>query len=229
MTIAELGIPRRRLDSMPILYRCVVATCAVVTCDLGLAACVSTYRGSATPIERAELRSDAGWIVVDGVPWIAQRDREECGAASAAMVLAFWNVPATLDAVKGECPPQRDLGIRAGDLRDFVRRQGLQAYLIHGELDDLEHELARGRPVIVGLERQRSDGAVTHYAVVVAIHPAGGRVALLDPASGLQQDSWAGFLAEWQPVGRPALVVIPPAATTESAVGAAHRTRRSSP
>jgi hypothetical protein len=60
------------------------------------------------------------------------------------------------------------------------------------------------KPVIAG-ER------AAHYEVVVGIHPQTRRVATLDPAAGVRQNSFAGFLEEWLSTGQVLLVVLPPA------------------
>jgi hypothetical protein len=98
-------------------------------------------------------------------------------------------------------------GIAAGRLRDHARGHGLASYLIAGELADLEHELARGRPVLVGLVKPQRRGALAHYEVVVAVHPERRAVVTLDPAEGLRQNSYDGFVAEWEPAGRLTLIV----------------------
>ena len=49
-------------------------------------------------------------------------------------------------------------------------------------------------------------GVQTHFEVVVALHPADGMIATLDPARGLCRNSLGGFLAEWEPSNRLALV-----------------------
>jgi hypothetical protein len=45
---------------------------------------------------------------------------------------------------------------------------------------------------------------------VVAIHPGLRKVVTLDPAAGWRENSYEGFVAEWQPAKRTTLVVLPP-------------------
>ena len=49
------------------------------------------------------------------------------------MGLAYWNHPVTRAEILEACPPKPREGIRAADLRDFAKRSGLEAYLLHGE------------------------------------------------------------------------------------------------
>jgi ABC-type bacteriocin/lantibiotic exporter with double-glycine peptidase domain len=180
-----------------------------------LAAC-STYAGSARDIAPAQLAGEPGWIAVDGVPLVRQQTETECGAAAIAMVVAYWTGAAPARILAGIRPaPER--GLSAGRLRRFAREHRLAAYLIEADLADLEHELRRGRPVLVGLAKPQRRGVLSHYEVVVAIHPGRRSVVTLDPGRGWRQNGFDGFLAEWRPVRGLALIVSPqgdPAART---------------
>jgi len=127
------------------------------------------------------------------------------------MMVAYWTgiAPAELAADLRPAPAR---GLKAGRLRDFARAHGLESFLLHGELTDLSRELQNGRPVLVGLAKPQRRGVLTHYEVVVALHPERQLVVTLDPDRGWQQNDVAGFLAESQPTGRLALVVSAPAA-----------------
>jgi hypothetical protein len=70
--------------------------------------------------------------------------------------------------------------------------------MIHGSWADLRRELLMGRPVIVGLVKSTAGGPVTHYELVVALHPRERRVVTLDPAHGWRQNTVDGFLTEWE-------------------------------
>ena len=175
---------------------------------LGCLSLGGCYVGSARSATPADLSADEGWERIEGVPEVRQVAREDCGAASLAMVLGYWGrvVPRRELAVV----PGSEQGFRAATLRDFARRQGLQAFLIPGQLDDLERELQRGHPVLVGLVKRYGQRAYPHYEVVVGMSRRTQRILALDPASGLRVDSREGFAAEWAAAGQVALVVYPP-------------------
>jgi len=180
------------------------------------AACAARYAGQATTSAPDELRHECGASAVAGVPFVAQTERDDCGAAALAMIFAHWQVPLGRAEVRAACPSTDQGGIEAKRLRDLARASGLSAWLVHGELADLEHEVERGRPVLVGLAQPWSDGTYPHYAVVVGICQASDRVVTLDPAHGWQKNTIAGFLDEWEPVGRLALIFARPSPTEEA-------------
>jgi predicted double-glycine peptidase len=166
-------------------------------------------RGIGRPLDAADL-DGAGWTAVRDVPYVHQQDHDDCGVAAAAMVLGYWKRPAP------EAVPVPEGGLHATGVRTLLEDGGLRAFVIEGTFDDLEHELAEGRPVIVGtveaISRRR---ARSHYVVVIAIDDA--RVAMMDPSVGLQQLPRAQFQREWAAADHTAVVGLPPpvsAATT---------------
>lgn len=174
---------------------------------LVLAGC-SSYLGSAKTVDPAELGE--GWLLARDVPQLLQKSEEDCGAAALAMVLSHWGLPCATEEVARELPPEPGRGIKAGALRDFARRKGLSAFLIHGTFDDLRKELAQGRPLIVGLIKPHVQGGLTHFEVVVGLHPERRDVLTIDPARGWTSNSFDGFLAEWDPAKRLTLVFLKP-------------------
>lgn len=179
---------------------------AILGGAIALAGC---YRGGAHSVSAADLRAQDGWQLVDGVPLIRQPSEHECGPAALAMVLRRWGIPADVGQVArltgGAGQPAA-----AGALRDEARRRGLQAFLIQGEVADLEREIGSRRPVLVGLiQRYSNDRAYAHYEVVVGINPRTQQLLLLDPGNGMREDAMSSFGKEWEGAGRLALVVGP--------------------
>ena len=172
---------------------------------LVLAGC-STYLGGSRPVEPSELAAP-GWIAVTNVPYIAQAEDLDCGAAALAMVLVHWQAVRGIEEVRAACPPNPEWGIEAGALRDFARKRGLEAYLIEGDFKVFEKELARGRPVLVGMFKRTLGGLVTHFEVVVGYHPDHKLVATLDPSLGVRVNDESGFTEEWGLAKRLTLVV----------------------
>ena len=184
--------------------------------SLALIGCVlasGCYHGSARTATPADLADQPdGWNLVEGVPPVRQIEREDCGAAALAMVLGYWGLPITRDAISAANPAAPDHGIRAAALRDFARRRGLQAFIVEGQLADLDRELGRHRPVLVGVMKRYGQRLYPHYEVVVGMSRRDQRVLTLDPAHGLRVNSREGFTAEWTAAGRLTLIVFPRAA-----------------
>ncbi len=167
------------------------------------------YLGSARNATPADLGADEGWERIEGVPIVRQAAREDCGPAALAMVLGYWGRAVTRDDLSGANPPTPERGLRAATLRDLARRQGLQAFLIPGQLGDLDREIQRRHPVLVGVVKRYGRRAYPHYEVVVGMSRRTQRILTLDPAGGLRVDSREGFAAEWAAAGQVTLIVYP--------------------
>ena len=181
---------------------------------LALLAACSGYVGTARDFDPQRLETEPGWLQAPGIVPILQKAEKDCGAAVIAMALTYWGDPTTMEAVLTGCPITPE-GLKAGDLRDFVRKQGLKAFLFHGTLSDLEKELSHQRPVVVGMVKPHLTGGLTHYEVVAALHLAQRCVVTLDPAQGWRINSFEGFDAEWNPTGRLTLVLFTSSSTQE--------------
>ncbi len=150
---------------------------------------------------------DPNWIRVE-LPPVRQTGASDCGAAALASVLGYWGRPASLPAIERSVDVKHG-GASLGELESFARAQGLSAYVFNAELADLEHELRAGRPVIVGMVKPYRPGrGIAHYEVVTGYEPVQKRILTFDPARGLRENALSGFLAEWQPAKRVALVVL---------------------
>jgi ABC-type bacteriocin/lantibiotic exporter with double-glycine peptidase domain len=178
---------------------------AVVVC-LVAAGCASRIPRSATDPEAS--RAD-GWALVDGVPEVRQTSSDGCGAAALAMVLGRWGLPVTEEEIRAASPPASGQGIRADALRDFAKSRGLQAFLVQGRSADLEREVGRNRPVLVGVMKRRGPLVYPHYEVVVGVNPRRQRILTLDPARGPTESSMERFAAEWAAANELTLVVLP--------------------
>lgn len=169
-------------------------------------ACGSVYTGSASTLKPNELLREPGWVHVEGVPELHQAHELDCGPTALAMVLGYHG-GASKEALLAELPEDQRSVVT--QLRDVAKKHGFEAYVMEGKPEDLVYELKHGRPVIVGVAKPTLKDAVAHYEVVVGLHRDSQRVATIDPAVGLRQNTFSGFLTEWQGAGRVLLVVIP--------------------
>ncbi len=184
---------------------------------VGLAACTAAYTGGARTVTPAQLAGEDGWVLAP-TRAVRQRSDNDCGAAALAMVVARWRPALDVVAIADQTPTRAE-GLRLGEMRDLARDIGLRAFAIVGDREVLGHELGLDRPVLIGLYRPYDRQRRSHFEVVVGLHPD-GRVATIDPADAAWKvRSWAELLAEWNPAGSPALVVLGDDAAAGPAAG----------
>lgn len=181
-------------------------------CILGLAlalasGCRLSYTGGARAVNHSEL--DRGLLRAAPTPVVRQRSRTDCGLAALAMIAGAWGRTWTVDDLARQVTPTSK-GVKLRALRDLARQRGLEAYAIKGHHDDLRKELAKGRPVLLGLILPfESDRALSHYEVAIAMDPRDGSVITLDPSTGKHMRRTREVLErEWKPAGYPTLVVV---------------------
>jgi hypothetical protein len=214
-TRASARRPRAAAASSPLPLRVRPIAAAFGVAALLIVANGGCYTGSARGAMMPEVGRDSNWVLVRGVPFVPQRSDADCGAAAMAMTFSYWGQPATLATVVAARPP-RDGGIAAGELRDLARERGFQAFLVPGTLIDLDTQLRRGRPVVVGLAKPiTGNRALQHYEVVIGLNRAEGRVLSWDPAQGLRENSLEGFGREWIPAHQLTLILFPRTTLTE--------------
>jgi ABC-type bacteriocin/lantibiotic exporter with double-glycine peptidase domain len=180
----------------------------------GLASCYS-YSGGSRPIDPARVTIDDGWVVASPTPVFRQREAIDCGPTALAMIAARWRVRLTVAEAVAALPKPPPEGSSMGELRDLARQRGLSAFALAADRETILHELRAGRPVLVGLFAPYGKYVQSHYEVVMALRPSDGQVATIDPARGWRTRSWKDLDAEWQPAGRPALVVLGPSAAPQ--------------
>jgi ATP-binding cassette subfamily B protein RaxB len=183
-----------------------------------LASCTMPYRGGARAVHPTQL--GPGWLTAAETPVVKQKQQADCGLAALAMVAGAWGRQWTVDDLAKRVPPGKH-GIKLGVLRDLARHEGLEAFAIKASRDDLKNELAKGRPVLLGLmlPHDRKSNR-SHYEVAIALNTQDGTIVTIDPATGEWMRRSPKVLdIEWKAAGYAALVVTGDKAATT--VGAA--------
>lgn len=150
------------------------------------------------------------------VPFVKQQV-DGCGSASIAMVMQYWshqqNQPsgpaADAENIQRVLYSPQVRGIYASDLEHYLQQHGFQTYAFRADWDDLQHHLAKGRPLIVALQ-SGSRNAPLHYEVVVGVEGDRKIVLANDPAQRklLKQD-WPTFKRQWSAAGQWTLLAVP--------------------
>lgn len=172
---------------------------------------VSVWAAPAVP-------AGAGPAIWIDVPFV-QQTTDGCGSASLSMVMRYWDRKEgrTVAADAEETKIQAALfsraakGIFASSMRDYLQRSGYQAFAFRGKWSDFEHQLALGRPMIVGLQASRAHGPL-HYVVVVGVDPQRNYLFMNDPAQQkMLRISREGFEQEWRATDNWTLLAVPKA------------------
>ncbi len=180
----------------------------------------ASYKGASREVTSATLAQQPGWVRLDEVKLVRQKGIKDCGSAALSTVLEYLepNGPAALgrEAIDAALREEPGKGLSAGQLRDYARSHGFDAFVIKGTIGDLTHEVEAGRPVIVGVHKPLSSNEVlAHYEVFVGYHPERREMLTLDPARGQRRFDEKGFLEEWNAAGLVAIVVMPKGAPSE--------------
>jgi len=179
----------------------------LVVTVVGLSACRLAYQGGATAVGPADLGGE--WIRAAPTPVVVQRAKTDCGLAALAMIAGTWGRSWSVGELARHVKPT-ETGVKLGALRDLARARGLQAFAVKGRFEDLENELKKGRPVLIGLVLPFDRGTnLHHFEVAIAMNPRDGTVVTLDPATGdMLKRSRKVLDLEWKHAGYATLVVV---------------------
>ncbi len=102
---------------------------------------------------------------IEGVPFFPQ-DKNLCGPASLASVLAFYDVMIDSEAIK-EAVYLPDLkGTLPIDILIYARKSGFKSTYYNGDMDDLKKQISLNKPVILFLNMSHVLYPKGHYIVV---------------------------------------------------------------
>jgi ABC-type bacteriocin/lantibiotic exporter with double-glycine peptidase domain len=148
------------------------------------------------------------------VPFVKQ-ERNGCGAASIAMVMQYWQretgQPERADSreIQRALYSRQAHGIYASDLERYMNEHGYRTFSFEGTWNDLQEQLAKGRPAIVALKVGRND---LHYVVITGLDSREDVLLKNDPAERkLLRQSRASFEKEWKAAANWMLLAVPQA------------------
>lgn len=160
--------------------------------------------------------SDAVWL---DVPYVKQ-PTEGCGAASIAMVMQYWAMQSGHSPDADAATIQRALysrdahGVYASAMEMYLQQNGFRTFVLSATWSDLQHHLAKGRPLIVAIKSVAINPGekALHYVVVVGID--NDILLLNDPARRkLLKYARSDFEREWKVTANWTLLALPRSAT----------------
>jgi ABC-type bacteriocin/lantibiotic exporter with double-glycine peptidase domain len=161
---------------------------------------------------RQEERGNQSGVWLD-VPFVSQ-EKEGCGAAAIAMVMQYWRQKGQAVSEADPAKIQQALyskeahGIYASQMEHYLDTRGFRTFAFAGAWDDLNHHLAKGRPLIVALRPAGS--SPLHYVVVAGLDWERGLVLVNDSAQKkLLKLDRASFEREWNAAGKWTLLAVP--------------------
>lgn len=164
-------------------------------------------------VASAAMAQEGHWI---DVPFVAQPP-EGCGAAAISMLMRYWNshgatAPAEVfdtSAIQQKLHSPSDHGIKASDMVRYFSEHGFRTFAIKGSRNDIEQQIAKGRPLIAALAPLKND-RILHYVVVAGFVPEENVVLVNDPAQRkLLKSPWNEFEKQWSAADYWTLVVVP--------------------
>ena len=182
---------------------------AVAACVCGCAG----GPGSSYELLRAE---DAGTMRVLPVPMVKQTGPRACGAAAMEMVLRYYNKPVRQQDIMKQIDRGDPGGLSAKDMAAVAKGQGLQAFTVHGKIEELFGYLDRQMPLIVARRAKFLRGMGNHYMVLVGRSSDREYLVLNDPQTGQVRVRQEKFLADWSEAQRFLMIVAPEEERTRS-------------
>lgn len=164
---------------------------------------------------RAAAAAGRSGVLLD-VPFVRQRERNACGAASLSMVMQYWerqtgrrhSPQADQRFIDRKLDP-RDHGIANTVMAGYLRSHGFRVFTFSGRWQDLRENLEKGRPLVVGLGPEGEKGPL-HYVVVAGMDWKRNFVFVNDPAQRkLFRMTRRRFLTEWRATGNWTLLAVP--------------------
>ena len=147
-------------------------------------------------------------VELSAVPFYAQREYQ-CGPAALAMVMSYLGRAITPDELAPSLYiPDRE-GTLAVELLAQSRMRGFVPERLTPDLRVIAQAVAEGSPVIVFQNNGLSWYPVWHYAVVIGVDAARGKVILRSGDEPRLVMSWSVFDRTWTRSGRWAIRLLP--------------------
>jgi hypothetical protein len=144
------------------------------------------------------VRQDTTAVVIGKVPFYPQ-EVHQCGPASLAGVLNYWNVAVTPEDIAKEIYSRSAKGTLTIDMLLYARGKGLEAQYYAGGWDDVVRKVNSGHPLIVLVDNGFYVYQLRHFMVVVGY--ADDHVVANSGGSERMRIDKEKFLEAWKKTG----------------------------
>lgn len=195
---------------------------------LGLLACLAGCdNGPKFEYEKLRPEHVAGLSLLN-VPMIHQSAPRACGAAALEMVLRYYGKNVAQEDIMKSIDRGEVGGLAAKDMKALVEHEGLHAFIIHGNAEDIPKYIDRRIPLIVARRAKFMRGLGNHFMVLVGRTSDGEFLVLNDPEKGRIRVKLERFLSDWSAAQR-FMMVIGPRAEAERSRAARPANERPAP
>lgn len=165
---------------------------------------------------QASLRGVPARADIGNVPFFAQT-QYQCGPAALAMLARHAGRPTTPDDLTAQVYVPGRQGSFQVEMLAAARRQGLLAYPLRPQLQDVLREVAAGHPVLVFQNLSLPVYPLWHYAVVIGYDRARNTLVLHSGETERLEMSLFTFERTWARGGYWSMVALPPSQLPASA------------
>lgn len=172
-----------------------------------IAAVVITIAAAGVFESRADSAPAApGRKVIDGVPFIKQKDRY-CGPAAMASVMQFYGRDIGQDEIAEAVFTPGLGGALISDMENYAKAEGYRTEAVNGSEESLAMLVDEGTPAILLVDRGKWKVSVPHYYVVYGYDTVKEAFILHTGEKGAQEISYEKLDGEWKKMNRLMLVI----------------------
>lgn len=150
--------------------------------------------------------AEPGRKVIDGVPFIKQKDKY-CGPAAMASVVQFYGNEIGQDEIaEAVFTPGLD-GALISDMENYAKAQGYRTEAVNGSEESLTSLIDEGTPAILLVDRGKWKVSVPHYYVVYGYDAIKETFILHTGEKGGQEIPYDKLDGEWKKMNRLMLIL----------------------
>ena len=170
------------------------------------AALLTAAAASASESRPGNATSKPGRIIIDGVPFVKQKDKY-CGPAAMASVMQFYGRDVGQDEIAEAVYTPGIDGALISDMENYARAEGYETEAVNGSEESLTALIDEGVPAILLVDMGKWKVSVPHYYVVYGYDASKKTFILHTGDKGGQEITFEELDGEWKKMNRLVLVI----------------------